>query len=69
MNNHELVEFIQQRERELEEVSSILQSVRNKLNETRAKSQIESAERRARLNVLLVKAGRPTLPIIKLEEK
>jgi hypothetical protein len=69
MNNHELVEFIQQRERELEEVSSILQSVRDKLNETREKSMQESAERRARLNVLLVKAGRPTLPIITSEEK
>ncbi len=70
MNNHEFVEFIQQRQRELEEVSLILQSVRDKLNDARAKSQAESEERIARLNAMRAKAGLPVMsrqrPIITL---
>jgi len=62
MNNHELVEFIQQRQRELEDVISTLQSVRDKLNDARAKSQAESEESRIRLNTLRAKAGLPVKP-------
>ena len=70
MDNHEFVEFILQRQRELEEVSSILQSVRDKLNAAREKSYIDSEERVARLNAMRAKAGLPVMsrqrPIITL---
>lgn len=62
MNNHELVEFLQQREREINDVISTLQSVRDKLNAARAKSQAESEESRIRLNTLRAKAGLPVKP-------
>lgn len=70
MDNHEFVEFILQRQRELEEVSSILQSVRDKLNAARERSYIDSEERVARLNEMRAKAGLPVMsrqrPIITL---
>jgi hypothetical protein len=62
MNNHELVEFIQQREQEIQGVISDLQRVRDMLNDARAKSEIESEERRIRLNTLRAKAGLPVKP-------
>ena len=56
MTNIELVEFLQEREREINDVISTLQSVRDKLNASRAKSQAESEESRIRLNTLRAKA-------------
>jgi hypothetical protein len=62
MTNIELVEFLQEREREINDVISTLQSVRDKLNASRAKSQAESEESRIRLNTLRAKAGLPVKP-------
>jgi hypothetical protein len=62
MTNIELVEFLQEREREINDVISTLQSVRDKLNASRAKSQAESEKSRIRLNTLRAKAGLPVKP-------
>lgn len=62
MDKYELVEFIQQREQELQDVVDSLKRVQNMLNDARAKSAIENEERRIRLNTLRAKAGLPIKP-------
>lgn len=69
MNNHELVQIIQRMEQERQEIENSVNRALACLRDAREKSMKESTERRARLNVLLAKAGRPTLPIITKEEK
>lgn len=62
MDKYQLVEFLQQREQELDDVMASLQRVRAVLNDARIKSEIESEERRIRLNTLRAKAGLPVKP-------